>query len=235
MRQFAPWGEVKRWSCNVNTLQLGQLQEALRTAAFNGAGFGDAAEYTVDTARPPEVEGCELLCSTNMGPRQQKGVLIAGNRSGALKGAASSPTEVEQGRTLAVRAKSNSHDFMLITAYAPVDMLATAADERGRFWTALNKFTSSLPAWTTPIVGGDFNAHLGFTQGDEAIGRCGADKRDTPNGEEFRTWATSWEGLLWSLPPTWQGELHRGRGKDQTSRREAESMFGSFHADANPR
>ena len=85
---------------------------------------------------------------------------------------------------------------------------------------------------TTPIIGGDFNAHLSSVPGDEAIGRCGADLRDTPDGEALRNWANSWEGLV----PTTHlaGRASVGRGSGQMGPPEAELIFGSFLEDVKP-
>ena len=129
--------ELVCWSWNVQTLQLGQLQESLRTAGREGVHAVLLQSTRWTKPGPREVEGHSVFYSENSDPRQQKGVLIAVSQTGPLKGAVFVPTEVEQGRILAVRAKSSTQDFTFVTAYAPVDVLATTEADRGRFWAAI--------------------------------------------------------------------------------------------------
>ena len=78
--------ELQCWSWNVNTLQLGQLQESLRTASGQGVQVLMLQSTRWTQPGPCEVEGYAVFYSSNSDPRQQKGVLIAIRQKGAPEG-----------------------------------------------------------------------------------------------------------------------------------------------------
>ena len=186
--------QLRCWSWNACTLQLRQLQEALRSA---GERFVDVVmiQSTCWTAPGPRcVEGYRVFYTENSAGRQQKGALIAICESTLLKGGMITSYDLVPGRALAVRVSGRHMDWTFITAYAPVDLLATTAVEREAFWKCLNRFTETLPGRTTLITGGDFNAHVGATQ-DGVAGTCGQEDF-TPNGEALCDWARSHSSYL---------------------------------------
>ena len=143
---------------------------------------------------PREVEGYRVFYTDNSAGRQQKGALIAIREATLLKGGVPTSFDLVPGRALAVRIKGRHMDWTFLTAYAPVDVLATTAVEREAFWKSLTRFTDTLPGRTTLISGGDFNAHVDTTQ-DGVAGPCGAEAF-TPNGEALCEWARSHSSFL---------------------------------------
>ena len=143
---------------------------------------------------PRIVEGYRVFYTDNSSGRQQKGALITLRESTLLKGGAISSFDLVPGRALAVRVAGRQMDWTFLTAYAPVDVLATTLVEREAFWKCLNRFSDSLPGRTTLIVGGDFNAHVGVTH-DGVAGPCGQEAF-TPNGEALCDWARSQASFL---------------------------------------
>ena len=143
---------------------------------------------------PRLVEGYRVFYTDNSAGRQQKGALIAIRESTLLKGGVISSFDIVPGRALAVRVSGRCMDWTFLTAYAPVDLLATTSVEREAFWKCLTRFTDSLPGRTTLISGGDFNAHVGLAH-DGVSGPCGAEDF-TPNEEALCDWARSHSSFL---------------------------------------
>ena len=186
--------QLKCWSWNACTLQLGQLQEALRTAGGCQVDVVMIQSTRWTSPGPRLVEGFRVFYTDNSSGRQQKGALIAIRETTLLKGGAISSFDLVPGRALAVRVSGRHTDWTFLTAYAPVDVLATTLADREAFWKSLTRFTDNLPGRTTLIVGGDFNAHVGSTQ-DGVAGPCGQEAF-TPNGEALCDWARSHSSFL---------------------------------------
>jgi exonuclease III len=97
------------------------------------------------------------------------------------------PMEAMEGRILGLRIKNTAWDITLINCYAPTE----DSDEpfRTQFWDNLDDLLDRLPARTVPIVGGDFNGHVGLigarTGTSGCIGRCSPEP-ENQNGKRLR-------------------------------------------------
>ena len=95
---------------------------------------------------------------------------------------------IYESRALAIRIKTNRHDFTIIGAFAPGDHLERSF--RQQVWAKLNQHIRQLPKRTTPIMGIDANGHIGRDGG--------AHWRKSTWAMDLKTWA--WIG--WYMTQT---------------------------------
>ena len=198
------------------TLLTGQAgSQGPRSSAIPAPTEVEAAERISQTGPPryrgpgsPAQGGYRLYFTDSAGSAKFDGLITAVRMDWLPSGAMCAATEVLEGQILSVRVKSPMYDFLLMNAYAPVSTSNTPADSKlnRTFCETLNPYLAGRPARTTPIMGGDFNAHVGEHVDTPSVGRCGG-TAENANGTELRELAEQ-AGLL--LPLTFLRAPHCG-------------------------
>ena len=178
--------DLKLWSFNVNAPPMGYLQECVSQASLYKVDILLIQSTRWTQEGPGNLQGYRIFYSSCTGLRHINGLTTAVRIGWLPKHASITGTEIQQGRILAVRVRANYRDVTILNVYAPQPG-GSGADERPalRFWEELGKCVKSLPQRTSPILGGDFNSHVGGKVSAGHIRPCGAET-ENEMGESLR-------------------------------------------------